>query len=728
MSWFERQIETRRRLDDEQLADTYARLAASVMGDRRTPRFTMDDADAADSAVSAVLSYYGEKPGKVVDSITDPDARIDAAIRPSGMMKRAVQLEGFWWKDATGAYIGKLKTGEPVAIIPTGVRGYGYVVPGTNRKVRVNASTSSDLDSEAYCLYRPLPSHELNVTDLLRFMRRALDRYDYLLIAFASLAVALVGLLPAIANELLFSKIIPSGVPSLILPIAAMLVGVAIAQATIGIARTLVVSRFQSKLLVQMEAAIMARTLTLPPQFFKRYESGSVANRVMAISHFVELIAQTVIGTGLTSVFSLVYIVQLFAYAPSIAVAAIVVLLVQLGVGAIVAVKQARVEREMLHAYNDVAGLTPSLLGGIVKIKLAGAEKRAFSKWGNAYSEYSKARFSSPFFVKVSSALPTLIALLGTIAIYFFAGITNVSVADYMAFNVAYGAVSGAVMALTSLASTLASMGPLLEELEPLLKAIPEQVSTGKLVTSLSGSVEVSNVTFRYEANQTPILNGISLKIKAHEYVAIVGESGCGKSTLLRLLLGFETPERGSISYNGQDLAEIDVRSLRRQIGVCLQSGSLFAGDIFSNIAIAAPHASMDDAWEAAELAGIADDIRKMPMGMHTLISEGSGGVSGGQRQRIMIAQAICAKPKILMFDEATSSLDNVTQRHISDALASLDCTRIVVAHRLSTIRLADRILLIEGGKVKEEGTYDELIAADGAFAKLVERQRLEGE
>ncbi|MBR2522573.1 MAG: ATP-binding cassette domain-containing protein, partial [Coriobacteriales bacterium] len=430
----------------------------------------------------------------------------------------------------------------------------------------------------------------------------------------------------------------------------------------------------------------------------------------------------------LTSLFSIVYIVQLFAYAPSIALTALVILLVQLAVGAIVAAAQARIERAILETNNKVAGLTPSLLTGIAKIKLVGAEKRAFAQWGNLYAEYSKARYDSPMIVKISAALPALIALFGTIAIYFFAGITNVSVADYMAFNVSYGAVSGAVMALTSLAATIATMSPMLEEVEPLLKAVPEHVSAGKPVASLSGSVEVSNVTFRYQENQPTVLDGISFKIKAREYVAIVGESGCGKSTLLRLLLGFETPERGSIYYNGQDIAEIDVRSLRRQIGVCMQNGSLFAGDIFSNITISAPHASIDDAWEAAELAGIADDIRKMPMGMYTLISDRFGGVSGGQRQRLMIARAICAKPKILIFDEATSALDNVTQRHVSDALAGLDCTRIVVAHRLSTIQLADRILLIEGGKVKEEGTYNELIEADGAFAKLVERQRLEGE
>jgi ABC-type bacteriocin/lantibiotic exporter with double-glycine peptidase domain len=234
-------------------------------------------------------------------------------------------------------------------------------------------------------------------------------------------------------------------------------------------------------------------------------------------------------------------------------------------------------------------------------------------------------------------------------------------------------------------------------------------------------------VTFRYQESQPPVLSDLTLRIRSGEYLAVVGASGSGKSTLLRLLLGFETPERGAIYYGGQDISDFDVRSLRRNIGVCLQNGSLFAGTILSNITLANPRATIDDAWEAAELAGVADDIRQMPMDMKTLVSEGSGGISGGQRQRILIARAVCAKPSILMFDEATSALDNVTQRHVSDSLASLKCTRIVVAHRLSTIRLADRIVMLDGGHIVEEGTYDELMEADGAFADLVRRQRLEG-
>ncbi|MEQ8176170.1 MAG: ATP-binding cassette domain-containing protein [Syntrophomonadaceae bacterium] len=265
-----------------------------------------------------------------------------------------------------------------------------------------------------------------------------------------------------------------------------------------------------------------------------------------------------------------------------------------------------------------------------------------------------------------------------------------------------------------------------MEMVEPILQAVPEVGENKQIITKLSGNIELNNVSFRYNEEMPLVLDDISLKIKAGQYVAIVGKTGCGKSTLMRLLLGFETPQRGAVYYDGRDVARLDLRSLRQNIGTVTQDGRLFSGDIFSNIVISAPWLSRDDAWEAAELAGIANDIRAMPMGMHTVISEGSGGISGGQRQRLMIARAIVPKPRILMFDEATSALDNITQKQVSEALDLLKSTRIVIAHRLSTIRHCDRIIVLENGKITEDGSYDELIQKGGYFAELVERQRLD--
>ena len=309
---------------------------------------------------------------------------------------------------------------------------------------------------------------------------------------------------------------------------------------------------------------------------------------------------------------------------------------------------------------------------------------------------------------------------------YYFAVTSNVSVADYYAFTTAYGMVSGAFGAMAAVALDIAKIKPIMEMVKPILEALPEVSQGKKVLTRISGGIEINNVTFGYDESMPPILDDVSLKIKPGQYVAITGKTGCGKSTLMRLILGFETPKKGSIYFDGKDLQTIDLRSLRRKIGVVMQNGKLFQGDVFSNITISAPQLTMDDAWEAAEIAGIADDIRAMPMGMQTIISEGQGGISGGQKQRLMIARAIAPKPKILMLDEATSALDNKTQKQVSDALDKLKCTRIVIAHRLSTIKNCDRILVLDKGNIMEDGTYDELIEKNGLFAELVARQRID--
>lgn len=295
-----------------------------------------------------------------------------------------------------------------------------------------------------------------------------------------------------------------------------------------------------------------------------------------------------------------------------------------------------------------------------------------------------------------------------------------------MAFSSAYGLVSGAMVSLSMAAGSIANLKPLAELASPIMKEIPETGSGKKALTRMSGSVELSQVSFRYTEDSPWILDHISLKIRPGQYIAIVGKTGCGKSTLMRLLLGFEMPVSGAVYYDNRDLQMLDLRSVRRNIGAVLQNSRLFTGDIYSNIVISAPWLTLSDAWEAAKMAGVDEDIRKMPMGMQTLITEGGGGISGGQRQRIMIARAIAPKPRLLMFDEATSALDNITQRVVSDSLNDLNCTRIVIAHRLSTIRQCDRILVLDGGKIVEDGNFDELLAAGSFFAELVKRQTLE--
>jgi ABC-type methionine transport system ATPase subunit len=350
----------------------------------------------------------------------------------------------------------------------------------------------------------------------------------------------------------------------------------------------------------------------------------------------------------------------------------------------------------------------------------------AFAKWAKSYETEARLTYDPPFYLKFAEIIPISLSYVSTFVIYFNALHTSISVADYFAFLSAYGLVSGAFATLISAATSIAEIKPMMSMVKPFLDTVPEIAENKKAVTHLSGAIELNNVSFRYSEDMPLILDNLSLKIHPGQYIAIVGSTGCGKSTLMRLMLGFETPQKGAVYYDGKDLNSLDLKSLRRHIGTVMQDGKLFQGDIFSNITISAPYLTLDEAWAAAEVAGIAEDIKAMPMGMNTLVSEGAGGIWGGQRQRLLIARAMAPKPRVLMFDEATSALDNLTQKQVTEALDKLKCTKIVIAHRLSTIKGCDRIIVLDKGKIVEDGGYDELLQKNGFFADLVARQRLD--
>ena len=721
MGWFESQIHERRANDDALLDRAMRDLSAAVTGKR--PGTSADDGRTASDAVDAVLAYYGVRPTELPRGVTGLRDIVDYQLRPTGIRYRTVRLPKGWYKDAIGALLATTTDGVPVALVPQR-GGYCFVDPATGSKVRVNERSAARLSDEAYCFYRPLPLKELAVCDILVYMFRCLDAADYVLVALATLAATLLGMLLPAVNQVLFGPVVESGRAGLLLPIVALLLGATVSQALIGGAKSLVLSRIDTKLSVAVEAAAMMRVLSLPAPFFKQYASGDLASRLTSIRAIAAMIENIVLNTALTSVFSLAYIGQVFAIAPSLALPALLVILVNVAVGVATTLLQMRVSRKELEYSAELSGWQYSLIGGIQKIKLAGAERRAFATWAAIYQKLVRITYNGPLAVRLAATMQTAVSLVGTALIYLVAVDAGVTVSQYMAFSAAFGMVSGSFSALAGVAGSIAMIKPHLDMAAPILRTLPEVSERRQVLPRITGAFELDNVTFSYGGGQAPIIDGLSLKVRPGQYVAVVGKTGCGKSTLMRLLLGFETPQKGAVYYDGHDLASLDAASLRRNIGVVLQNGKLFQGDIFSNIVVSAPWLTLDDAWEAAEMAGIADDIRAMPMGMHTMVSEGAGGVSGGQRQRLMIARAIAPKPKILMFDEATSALDNVTQRIVSDSLDRLKCTRVVIAHRLSTICTCNRILVLDGGRIAEDGTYEELMERGGIFRELVERQR----
>lgn len=726
MGWFDEQIRQRKQNDDDVFADSFVNMAAAVLGSKVTGSLS-DGSAAAKSSIDEILKYYHVKSREVPDNIKDTNEQLEYLMRPYGIMRRTVRLEKGWYRDAVGAMLGVMKeSGRVVALIPAGFSGYCYIDPDSGKKIKINRRNQRLFDSEAIAFYKPFPLKKIGLGSVAKYIAETLSAADFALIALATLALSLIGMLSPKLNNILFAAVLPSGSVRLLLSIAVFTVSVSVSSLLISATKEMITARINTKMSVSVQAAAMMRIMSLPADFFKGYGSGDLSSRAAHISSLCNMLVSAVLTTGLTSAFSLIYISQIFIYAPLLVVPAIAVILATVAFSLISSFAQMRISKKQMELSAKESGMSYALISGIQKIKLAGAEKRAFARWGNLYAQNAKLTYNPPAFIKLNSVISLAISLIGNIVMYAAAVKSGVSVADYYAFGTAYGMVSGAFMSLAGMALTVAQIKPILETVQPFFNTVPE-VSEGKeVITRLSGGIELTNVSFRYNENMPLILDNMSLKIRPGQYVAIVGKTGCGKSTLMRLLLGFEKPQKGAVYYDGRDIERIDLKSLRRRIGVVMQNGKLFSGDIYSNIVISAPWLTQSDAWDAAEKAGIAEDIRRMPMGMNTIISEGSGGISGGQRQRLMIARAIAPKPKILMLDEATSALDNLTQKRVSESLDSLKCTRIVIAHRLSTIKQCDRILVLDGGKITEDGTYDELIAQNGVFAELVERQRLD--
>ena len=725
MGIFEEQLRERLKRDDAELSHSIDDVIDSLRG---KSRYHADGTSMENlrHELELICQFYKVDIPSVFHDTKDVNEFIDYMTHPSGIMHRRVMLEGNWWKDCDGALLAVTKDkGEFCALLPRKTGGYSFWNTSSGAREKLTSKHKDMFEKEALCFYEPLPEEVKNGKQLLFFLFKHIAIFDYAIVLLATLLATLLGMMTPYISGIIFSRLIPSGKTDIVFTTAILLLITVLAAYIMSVVRTGTLERIKNRMENVVQNALMSKLMHLPPRFFQRKSAGGLATIITYLDRLPMVIADVLLGPCITAVFSFAYVIQIGVLAPSLALPAFVTLIAQALI-IIFSIKQKlRLTREELNANMEVKGITYSAISGIQRIKLSGSEKRIVSRWAKAYKNRAKAAYKVYFPSTMQNELVVAAALAGTLWVYFSGASRGIELSQFVVFLSAFSIATNNITSLSECAQHLPFLKPSLKLIEPIPSETPETSAGKTVVGRLSGAIEMSHVTFRYSEKSPVVLDDLNLKIKPREYIAIVGRSGCGKSTLMRLLMGFEKPESGMVMYDQKDLAELDPASLRRNIGVVLQNGKLFAGSIFSNITISAPWLTLKEAWEAAEMAGMADDIRNMPMGMHTLISEGSGGISGGQKQRLMIARAIAPKPKILMFDEATSALDNITQKKVSDTLDTLNCTRVVIAHRLSTIRNCDRILVMDKGKIAEDGSYDELIAKNGLFAELVERQRL---
>lgn len=721
---FGNQLNERIHRDRLRKDQSVSNLANILSGGDDTPYIGMDNAEGLRHELARICSFFGIHEPERIPYTEDVNEVVDYVTRGSLIMHRRISLDDNWWKNEACPILAVRASDERVFAILTDSFNRHFYVDETGNNIFINSKNNNIFQKEAISFYRPLPYKKMSGADLILFMLRHISTADYLMLFITTIALLLMGTVVPFATNIIFANIIPTHSVPLIASVFMLLTVTAISGYLVSVVRQGLVDRIREKMEVMVENALTGRLINLPPQFFRTKNSGSLGQSVIAVRQLPAIIMDSIIAPGSILLFSVIYIIQIAAFSPILAVPAFIILILQwMVVSVFIRDSSASYEKE-LQGDMDARGLLYPFITGIQRIRLSGCEDRAVALWAEAYRKKAAEAYGigrNNFQNEIINA----ISLTGILGVYYFGKTRGIDVAQFADFLAAFGLLTANTTAFLQSSRMIAYIKPILQMVEPVLMELPEINETRKGMVQANGKIDMNHIYFRYNDDQPYILNDLDLHINPGEYVALVGQTGCGKSTILRLLMGFEEVETGTITYNNRDIKNIDLGFLHRRIGTVLQGETLFTGDILSNITISAPQLGLKEAWEAAEMAGIADDIRAMPMGMYTLISEGSGAISGGQKQRLLIARAIVIKPKILFFDEATSALDNLTQKIVSDSLDHMNCTRIVVAHRLSTIKNCDRIVVIDKGRIIEDGSYDKLMAQNGYFANLVSRQHL---
>lgn len=658
---------------------------------------------------------------------------------------RRVLLRDDWWRHDAGPLLAFTDADVPMALLPRSGGGYDAFDPATGARTQVTVSAAERFQGEAVMLYPPLPSACRSLRDLLRAVLPEI-RSDLRLMGTMGFAGGLIAAFTPVMTSVMIKDVLPSADIEQHIQIILGLVVAAFGAASFEVVKAIALLRVEGRADLRLQAAVFDRMMRLPARFFRRYTVGDLSDRVLG----VHVIRQTLSGTTmqglLGAVFAVFSLALLLFFNWKLAIVAFGLVFAALSITVYWGRRQLAEERLRIARQGEVEGFVIQSLTGLGKIRVSAAESRAYARWAGMFARQKRRFVRAQSFANLQDIFHAVFPVLATAVIFAVASVLleqeatdlqlqalvqpeeaagnmPMSTGDFIAFNTAFGQFLAAMTALVLALTRSLAVLPVFERLRPIIEEPVEVAASDRSVQRLRGGIEFSQVGFRYVPGGPRILDDFNLTIEPNEFVAIVGPSGSGKSTLIRLLLGFEQCEAGEIYYDQTPISRLDMTSVRRQVRVVLQHGQLISGSVFSNIVGAATTLTQEDAWRAARLAGLDKDIEAMPMGMHTQIMEGVNTISGGQRQRLMIARVLVHRPRILLLDEPTSALDNRTQDIVMSTLSHLTATRIVIAHRLSTVRAADRIIVMDKGRILQQGTFDELMAEEGPFREMAQRQ-----
>ena len=691
------------------------------------------DAGVEDTALADALQIVGRHEG-IDFSIPARTGPSDAPVRlvdvldASGVRARRVRFkaEGSWWRGDSNALLGfRAEDGRPVALLPGLFGRYREVDPVSKRSVRITEERAGALAEEAWMFYRPLPSGNVAPADLLRVALRG-SGADLARLVVAGLPGGLIKLLPAIALGFVASHVAAGGSAGALYAVALLLAGFGLLGALLHLLQSTAMMRLEGRSASRVEAAFWDRLMRLPPSILHRHPAGDLAMSGMTFQNLRDGLQGIVADSLLSIVFLLPVFGVIFFYDATLGVIALAFSLVSLLIAIALGLRQISPYGRMIAAARRVAGRLFQIVGGIVKLRVENAEGSAYAIWARDYREQKRAEIELGALEGHSrafgDALPFLaggVLLFAVVAV----GERSVPVGDFLVVYTVFMAFQSAVARLGESFGTVAAMLPAFDQMRPLLTAVPETEIGGEPVGFLGGDILFDRISFRYEPDGPLILDDVTIRARPGEFIAIAGESGAGKSTLFRLALGIDRPTAGAVYYDGRELGHLNLKQLRRQIGTVPQSVGLHPTDLWDNMVGHRDDVTSDEVWAAARTAEVEDEIRGMPMGLMTMVGTSGSVLSGGESQRITIARSVIGSPRIMLFDEATNWLDNESQARVMENLAALTSTRVVIAHRLSTLEQADRIYVLQAGRVVESGSFNELMEADGVFRELVKRQ-----